>query len=423
MQILDANGDGRADLMVSDGTISGYFPLDGQRGWDVPSFQRYTVAPSFNLKDPEVHLIDLDGDGVTDAIRSSTRFEYFIQSETGWTQTGVAERTAVESFPNITFSDPRVKWGDMSGDGLQDPVLVEKGSVTYWPNLGRGKWGRRVHMANSPRLPYEHNPKRILVGDVDGDGLADLVYVDDTSVTLWINNSGNSWSGPIVVHGTPSVSDLDSLRLVDLMGTGIAGILWSADATLTSLPRMFFLDFAGGQKPYLLDRLDNHIGGQTKVTYWPSTQCFLTDQVRPETRWKTSLPFLVQVVASVNVSDAFSGGTLTTEYGYHHGYWDGLEREFRGFGRVNHRDTEVFEATQTPSGTSVQPVPPIETITWFHLGPIDDGPGKWHEEDFSSEFFRHDPPMLPKSTELKSVLDTLQSNHRRDAIRTLRGSV
>ena len=49
------------------------------------------------------------------------------------------------------------------------------------------------------------------------------------------------------------------------------------------------------------------------------------------------------MVAAVEVVDAISKGKLTTEYSYHHGYWDGGEREFRGFGRVVQRDTEVFE--------------------------------------------------------------------------------
>ena len=61
------------------------------------------------------------------------------------------------------------------------------------------------------------------------------------------------------------------------------------------------------------------------------------------TRWKTPLPFPVQVVARVEVVDALSKGKLTTEYRYHHGYWDGAEREFRGFARVDQRDTETFD--------------------------------------------------------------------------------
>src|SRR5439155_4969431 len=97
-----------------------------------------------------------------------------------------------------------------------------------------------------------------------------------------------------------------------------------------------------GLKPYLLHEMDNHIGAVTKVEYSPSIHFYLKDQRRPETRWKTTLPFPVHVVSRVEVIDHFSKGKLTTEYHYHHGYWDGAEREFRGFGMVEQRDTESF---------------------------------------------------------------------------------
>jgi hypothetical protein len=71
--------------------------------------------------------------------------------------------------------------------------------------------------------------------------LSDVVYVDNGQVTLWINQCGNAWSDPIVIRGTPTVTDMDSVRLVDLLGNGISGILWSADASLPGRARMFFL--------------------------------------------------------------------------------------------------------------------------------------------------------------------------------------
>ena len=49
--------------------------------------------------------------------------------------------------------------------------------------------------------------------------------------------------------------------------------------------------------------------------------------------------------------DALSGGKLTTEYRYHHGYWDGAEREFRGFGMVEQLDTETFADYQRQACT------------------------------------------------------------------------
>lgn len=433
VQLIDADGDGRIDLLVTMGTMSGYFPSRFGGLWDRRSFQRYQFAPSFNLEDPEVKLVDLNGDGVTDAVRSGSRLEcFFNDPKRGWQETLWVQRRELEIFPNVNFSDPRVKWGDMTGDGMQDIVLVYDGHVEYWPNLGYGKWSRLVSMQNCPRFRYGYDPRRILVGDVDGDGLADMVYVDDTKVTLWINQSGNGWSDPIEITGTPPVSDKDAVRLIDMLGSGISGMLWSADAGALSRQNMFFLDFTGGVKPYLLHEMDNHIGSLTRVGYAPSTRFYLEDEQRPQTRWKTPLPFPVQVVAKVEVIDQISNGKLTTEYSYHHGYWDGAEREFRGFGRVDQRDTEIFETFNDGGLHADRPFenvprkvfsPPLETRTWFHQGPVGDEFGDWDELDFSSEYWADDPQAFSRQPITDVLKDIADRRVKRDALRALRGSI
>src|SRR5262245_12622975 len=88
VQMIDANGDGRPDLLVTTDSLSGYFPLQFSGLWNRRSFQRYRTAPAFNLKDPEVRLVDLNGDGVTDAIRSGNRLEcFFNDQQEGWNGT------------------------------------------------------------------------------------------------------------------------------------------------------------------------------------------------------------------------------------------------------------------------------------------------------------------------------------------------
>jgi RHS repeat-associated protein len=416
VRLMDADGDGRPDLVVGGGRLAGYFPMTFAGGWSRRSFQPYSQAPSVGLGGPGVTLVDLDGDGLTDALHSNSELECWFNDvlpQRAWQRTSVAEGLA-----DLDLADSHVRLADMTGDGLQDVVLVWNGNVAYRPNLGHGRWGATVQMHGAPRLPDGYDPRRLLLGDVDGDGMADLVYVDRGRVLLWGNECGSSWSEqPLTVPGTPNVVDADAIQLADLHGSGTGGVLFSRTANRGPLA---FLDFTGGVKPHLLDSVDNHLGAQTHVEYRPSTEFYLRDRPDPATRWRTTLPFPVQVVAKVEVVDQISHGRLTTEYRYHHGYWDGVEREFRGFAMVEQLDTETFDR----DGLGVHHSPPILTKSWFHPGPVAAAEaGDWVELDLRYEFWDGDPPALPRPAEVAALLAGLSRSDRRAALRALRGTL
>lgn len=447
VQLIDANGDGRTDLLVTNGAIAGYYPLTHRAAWARESFQRHETAPSVRFDDAEVRLIDLDGDGCTDVVRSGTRMECFFNDRDprrAWTRSRAVSRQSLDVFPDVNFSDPRVKIADLNGDGLDDIALIHDGNVEYWPNHGHGNWGPRLSMRRSPRLPYGYDPRRILLGDVDGDGAADLVYVDGDRVLLWLNHSGNGWSEePLVIRGTPPVTTGDDVRLIDLNGTGVSGVLWSSDAIGRGRSRMMFLDFTGGRKPHVLSAMDNHMGAITRVEYRSSTEYYLADERTPATRWRTPLPFPVQVVARVEVIDAVSRAKLTTEYRYHHGYWDGVEREFRGFGLVEQLDTETFadyHSAGLHAGSAFAAVPernfspPTRTRNWYHQGPVGDEAGDHAERDYSTEYWHGDAQLLGHEANVDAFLRNYNDRGarlpsqqarriKRDALRALRGSL
>src|SRR4029078_11527555 len=80
------------------------------------------------------------------------------------------------------------------------------------------------------------------------------------------------------------------------------------------------------------------------------------------------------VVDRVVTHDRISGNRFVPRSAYHHGYFDGDEREFRGFLLVEQWDTEELAALaggQAPGGDNMEAashVPPVLTRPWFHTG-------------------------------------------------------
>ncbi|HEX3028224.1 MAG TPA: SpvB/TcaC N-terminal domain-containing protein [Clostridia bacterium] len=437
--IGDMDGNGKADLLITGESVNGYYPFSFNGGWDERKFVSYRECPSFSLKDPQVKLVDLNVDGVMDALRTGDDFElYYNNAGQGWSKAEVIKRRDAENFPNVYFSDPRVKLADINGDGLCDIVLVQNGNMEYWPYMGYGRWGNRITMENSPTfedsLAYSgigFDPRRVILGDIDGDGAADLVYVGDNNITIWINRCGNSWSEPIKIHGTPSVDNTASIRLADMFGCGTPGILWSYDYSSQLDSTYKFLDFTGLTKPYLLNKIVNNMGATTVIDYSPSTKFCMDDRDDPETRWKTTLPFPVQVVSRILSIDAVSKGKLTTVFKYHHGYWDGIEREFRGFGFVERIDSEEFELYNR-----IGPNEPLEydklddtmhfskpslTKTWFYQGLTGDRFEEQEELDQSCEYWPYDAVFFKLPENVKDFIDKLPQKEKRSCLRTLRG--
>ena len=243
----------------------------------------------------------------------------------------------------------------MTGDGLNDIVMVYDGHIDYWPNLGYGRWGKRLSMSNTPRIGRDFDPRRVFLADLDGTGCADLVYVDFNQVHFWFNQSGNSWSAQHTIHGTPSTVDTTGLQLTDFYGTGTACLVWSYDYGSIAGSNYKVLDFCGATKPHLLIEMSNNMGATTRAQYASSTKFALADKQAGHP-WVTNLPFPVQVLEKTEVIDHISKTKLVTTYKYHHGYYDGREREFRGFGRVDQCDTEFSTSSPVQASTARRPL-------------------------------------------------------------------
>jgi hypothetical protein len=130
----------------------------------------------------------------------------------------------------------------MNGDGMVDLVRIRHASVCWWPNLGYGRFGRRIQMANAPFLDRSDrfDARRVRLADIDGTGPADLMYLGPTAVRWWPNQAGNGFDSERQVPGVPSFVDPVQLTVADIRGDGTACLVWSSplmrDARKVSSP-------------------------------------------------------------------------------------------------------------------------------------------------------------------------------------------
>jgi RHS repeat-associated protein len=431
-QFMDLAGDGRPDLVILDGLAPGFFEHDDGEGWN--TFRPFTSRLNFDTRDPNLKFVDLDGDGRADVL--ITESEVFTwHPSLGEDGFGPARRVTPardeERGPSLVFADDTqsIYLADMSGDGLSDIARVRNGEVCYWPNLGYGRFGPKVTMDNAPWFdtPDLFDQRRLRLADVDGSGVTDIIYIAGDGARLYFNQSGATWSAPRKLKDFPPVDNVASITTADLLGNGTACLVWSSPLPGEARRQMRYIDLMGGQKPHLLIGVKNNLGAETRIHYAPSAKFYLQDKYDGKP-WITRLPFPVQVVELVETFDHISDNRFVTRYSYHHGYFDGTEREFRGFGMVEQLDTEEF-ATLTAGGTApaanldpASHTPPVLTRTWFHTGAFADG--RRVSQQFDHEYYREGDPseklggLSDEALRAQSLVDTTLP----DAIRLADGS-
>src|SRR5262249_47695818 len=156
-QFIDLAGDGQLDCVVLDRPTAGFFKRTEDEDWD--PFRPLPAAPNVDWSDPNLRLIDIDGDGHPDILVAEDEvFTWFPSlAESGFgAPARVPKARDEEKGPAIIFADPAqtIFLADMSGDGLTDIVRIRNGEVCYWPNLGYGQFGRKVAMDNAPNFDY-----------------------------------------------------------------------------------------------------------------------------------------------------------------------------------------------------------------------------------------------------------------------------
>ncbi|TGZ79091.1 SpvB-domain-containing protein [Ascodesmis nigricans] len=395
-QLVDPDGKGEIGVQATVGGTTGFFMRHSDQ-WS--PFQPIRSLPSnCNSQTPNVRSLDLTGNGIPDfLVANGDQGFTWYPSKPSWNEGFLqAQSVSASMAPRLLFDDgtESIYLADMTGDGMIDIVRIINGSIFYWPNLGYGRFGRKIVMRNSPVLDSADlfHQKRIILTDVSGTGTTDLLYFPaNGSCHVYENLSGNGWSKRKRIQGFPQLDNLAKMNVFDILGTGTSCIVWMS--TMPSNSGLCYVDLSPDGKPGLLTSYSNGIGLTMTCTYAPSTKFYLQDE-RAGCPWLTKLPFPVHCLESTCTIDSIKKTRLVQRYAYHDGFWDKTEREFCGFGMVEKWDSD--EIQNLDETTAPLRSLPIHTKSWYHTGSIH-GVRKRAFQFFHgtgmekmSEFFRRD---------------------------------
>ncbi len=417
MTLRDFDGDGDLDLVGVEGREAGYYSYqrDSAR-WD--GFRTFETLARADMRGANAQWIDLNGDGFADLLieRSDRLVWYPSRGAHGFDPAITLSRPDTRAHGAPTLSASAItRFADMTGDGLLDMVRLDNGRVEYWPNLGRGVFGEGVVMEGAPTIDAwgELSLGRLMLIDLVGDGCADLLYLARGELRLWRNQSGNQFAPEQRLGALPYLDNLAALQVIDLLGDGSRCLVWSSALPTREGHALHYLRLGDATPHHALVSVSHGAGLEHRLSYRSSAQDYLRDKASASP-WHTRLPRHTLVVAQHEVIDHLSHSHLITQYHYRDGRFDGEERRLIGFGLVEQREREG----RAEGGLSSGPAQPLVMVRrWHHTG--DEGDLKRRSRDH----YQGDAqaPTLPHP---KLITDrALSADTQRDALRALAGTL
>jgi len=359
-QMLDFNGDGFTD-MVDAKNVKVYINK-GNGQWEK---QTGSIE---NFPSPGAHsdrrFFDYNGDKATDVMElNGNTITYYISDRKGkWVKKS--------NMPGLgaTFSKDKMQLIDINGDGLSDAVRIIEGKVLFKLYFGFGRFSKKWQEISVPGLK-QSLAEKVRFRDINGDGLADMVAFIADTIQFFRNTNSAGFAAPIKLDKSffkgISLPGSDpkrvEIRLADINGNGSQDIVWLDDNGKITYLELF------ATRPNLLTHIYNGIGKRITVQYSSSVWYYIQDRDNPDPKkkvqWTSKLPMPFTVVRStktwgeIDPKAPEKGCSNIQDILYHDGYYDGVERRFRGFRHVEAiRLGDLSSKTYCPQsmGTSKQ---------------------------------------------------------------------
>lgn len=363
----DVEGNGHLSVVVLTDSTRGFF-YGTDDGWQ--PYRPFGALPEEAMSS-NARWIDVDGDGRADVV---VQLPAAVRCHVDEGTRGFGPpltAPAPSGFPELDDYDERsvVLFGDVLGDGLAHCVRVRDGAVEVWLNLGYGRFAEPYAMDAAPALGPELTTDRILLADLTGSGRADLVLLYPDRVEVYRNRSGVGFLPAVIIQIPGGLDPLDRVSVSDVDGTGLNSLV-IAQAGAGGPTN--YLRIGSHNPSFLLTDCTNGMGATTSFSYRSSTDFYIADRAagRP---WATRLASPVTVVDWIEHRDAVAKVRTVSTRQYRDGWFDPVERVFRGFGSVQSQDAIGLNPDLWSFSDGESPTPGARLVRqWFDIGRTDE---------------------------------------------------
>lgn len=447
--LLDVNGDGLEDLLVTEpGAFRGKHGLflnggGGEAGAFLPSDIAVSGVlgagvETISLNNLSVVPLDVDGDAVVNLLHMPRHNQYSLYSpelQNGrlvWVGRAVRTADGLDARLDLAKDGFETKTMDVNFDGLIDVVRATGTELQTFYSLGRypggdGQFGsarqtsaETATVSTSPVsmcVPWSGTPlrfgdKEVLIADMNGDGITDIVKLKRGDVRYWPGRGNGFWGTgkrddclagtfgqgrDYTMANSPYISDVEqsNVQLNDVNGDGLADLVqiranevdiwlnlngegWSdlrvikdtpaspsfqnrvrlTDINGSGTPDILwgdandykYIDLQGGKRPWLLTTIANGLGKSTTIEYSTSTAEML--QAEREGRpWSKTMPIVISVVKRLTEHDNLRiAGRPPQDYVTEYSYRDPVyEGRQREFRGFSSGETKAVGDSNSPT--------------------------------------------------------------------------
>jgi YD repeat-containing protein len=344
VRLLDVNGDGLTDVVrsVNHGGPNNEWRVFKNNGKTLnKQYETWANPIDAAINSSEVTLADVNGDNLPEIIRSvnhggpNNEWRVYINTGASWNPQYQVWANPID----VALQSSEDALADVNGDGLSDIIrsVNHGGPNNEWRvyiNSG-ASWNPQYQVWVNP-IDAALQSGEVALADANGDGLPDIVRAANQggSNNQWrvFRNTGSGWSTQYQVWASSIDASIISneTALAEITGDGLVDVVRSVNHGGPNNEWRVFKN--NGQAMNLISAVVTPQGGRIIFDYTRSTKYVNTNEDNiPD------LPFALWVVEKMTVNNGMVSEHATndvTTYAYKDGYYKWQEKEFRGFGTV-----------------------------------------------------------------------------------------